>query len=161
MWMMAHVVTIASCPTVISSRFLLLSTQFRHQQPFPLPSVILLYFSFFYFSTHVVTQLRHPNSSCCRVGASKLACVAIRRYLQATKTSWTFFFTALCSGRDTWTIKLRVLGAWDMCPVTEPSKLYAMSLVLLDAELNLRPLVLWDLASDWFFGSSPYVSPKF
>ncbi|XP_057452159.1 uncharacterized protein LOC130743972 [Lotus japonicus] len=41
---------------------------------------------------------------------------------------------SLCGGRDTWRIKVRVIRVWEMSPVSQPSKPYAMSLVLVDSD---------------------------
>ncbi|KAJ1386348.1 hypothetical protein SESBI_40859, partial [Sesbania bispinosa] len=37
-------------------------------------------------------------------------------------------------GRKTWCLKVRVIRLWNMCPVEEPEKLFAMEMVLIDAE---------------------------
>ncbi|XP_057449990.1 uncharacterized protein LOC130741187 isoform X2 [Lotus japonicus] len=36
---------------------------------------------------------------------------------------------SLCNGKDTW-----VLRMWEMCPISEPGKPFAVHLVLIDAE---------------------------
>lgn len=41
---------------------------------------------------------------------------------------------SLCSGRDTWRIKVRVVRMWEMCPISEPGKPFAVQMVLIDAE---------------------------
>lgn len=46
---------------------------------------------------------------------------------------------SICIGidpkKDTWRVKVRVLRVWDMFPVGEPSKPYAIHVVLIDVEV--------------------------
>ncbi|XP_057425548.1 replication protein A 70 kDa DNA-binding subunit C-like [Lotus japonicus] len=40
----------------------------------------------------------------------------------------------LCNGRESWRIKVRVVRMWEMCPISEPGKPFAVQMVLIDAE---------------------------
>ncbi|XP_057421320.1 uncharacterized protein LOC130715258 [Lotus japonicus] len=41
---------------------------------------------------------------------------------------------SLCPGRQAWKIRARVIRKWEMSPAAEPSKPYALQLVLIDSE---------------------------
>ena len=43
---------------------------------------------------------------------------------------------SLHSGRDAWRLKVRVIRLWEMCPVDDPIKPYAIQLVLVDSEVR-------------------------
>lgn len=42
---------------------------------------------------------------------------------------------SLCNGRESWRIKVRVVRMWEMCPISEPGKPFAVQMVLIDAEV--------------------------
>ncbi|XP_057426382.1 uncharacterized protein LOC130719789 [Lotus japonicus] len=43
---------------------------------------------------------------------------------------------SLCPGREAWRIRARVVRKWEMAPTADPSKPYAIQLVLIDSEGN-------------------------